>query len=597
MLLQLLLSLVVFQQTFADVCEVCGSGLVVTNSAALVEIFGQGSYPTCTELQQAGLNGHIPKAQCDTAPLLIFEVCRCAPTISLSSPALDPRQLNVLARVSFPTPPPASSAATPIAPASSEQVTAAPTKTNSSTIPTPTALESSTPPATQSSACYICGEEGSEVSLPNAIIDITGQPMTCSELEILALEGGISPEECPFLPVVSFLTCGCSSPTSSPPAPSSVPVAAAPSAAPFSTPVDAFPNLSPSSTPVDSTPSPVFTPVNSTPSPAPISTPVDSTSSQPALFPTPVGSTPSPSAPWATSAPNGSVVSECSDGSGSFGDTTGSETEVEFLYEAITTPETVASALSNILTTTIEPALGAGLISGIFSSVCSRRLQWRRRLEVIGLSIKPNDELVGSASCLSDANGNRCTVIRGLFILFSEDGTDVEDAINDALKRIQESMANGAFNNLDPRLPSVNFRTADVADVPVSNTTTAGNPASTASSAPSVPIWTWVLIGVGIALFNCLICFVCCRRRRERKGLDGDEDDDDYGDSSGDQGKPDAAGYREQADNDDDFEDNDAQEGAEESGGFYRPSIAGYGQRVGSDAHETMQMMNSIGNL
>jgi hypothetical protein len=197
------------------------------------------------------------------------------------------------------------------------------------------------------------------------------------------------------------------------------------------------------------------------------------------------------------------------------------------------------------------------------------------------------------ASCLSDANGNQCTVIRGFFTLFSEDGSDIEDAINNALQRIQESMANGAFNNLDPRMPSVNFRAADVTEVPITNTTIADNPASANNSAPAVPIWTWALIGIGIALFNCLICFACCRRRKEGRGLDGDEDDD-YGDSSGNEGKPEAAGYQGQADDGDDFDDSDAQKGA---GGFYRPSIAGYGQRVGSDANETMQMMNSIGNL
>jgi hypothetical protein len=402
MLLLLLLPLFAFQQTFADVCEVCGSGLVVTNSEALVEVFGQGSYSTCTDLQQSGLNGHIPKAQCDTAPLLIFDVCRCAPTISLSSPELDPRLLNVLARVFFlfPTSSPATSSATPTAPTSAKQVTAAPTGTSISTIPTPTVLGSSKPAATQSSACYICGEEGSKVSLPNAIINVIGEAMTCSELETLALGGGISPEECPYLPVVSFLTCGCSSPTSSQPAPSSVPNVSAPSPAPFSMPVDAFPNQAPTSTTVDSTPSPapIFTQVFSTPSPAPISTPVDTSSRQPTSLPTPDDSAPSPPTQFASSPPSNSLVSDCGDGSGSFGDTSGSETEVEYLYEAITTPETVETALRNILTTTFEPALGTALISGIFSSVCSRRLQWRRRLEVKGLSVRPNDELIESGT-------------------------------------------------------------------------------------------------------------------------------------------------------------------------------------------------------
>jgi hypothetical protein len=171
----------------------------------------------------------------------------------------------------------------------------------------------------------------------------------------------------------------------------------------------------------------------------------------------------------------------------------------------------------------------------------------------------------------------------------------MEGEIDVALKRIQESMENGAFNNLDPRLSSVEFRTADVSEVPPSNNSTnVGNPSK--NSPPSVPVWIWVMIGIGIALLNGVICFLCFRRRKEGKGLDGDEDNDEENESSGDNRGPEAAGYQGQGD-DDYYDESDDQRANKGSGDSYRPSLASYSQRVGGDANETMQMMNSIGNL
>lgn len=405
MLFLLLLSLFALQQTCAAVCEVCGSGMVVTNSATLVEIIGRSTPLTCADLQEVGHDGLLAEAQCDTAPLLIFEVCGCAPNFRLSSPETSTRSLsvqNILARASVPTTSPTFlNTPTRTTPTSTQQPATAPIETLSSTIPTPNASGSSNPATSQSAACYICGQEGLEISLPNATIDITGEAMSCRDLELLALEGGIPPNQCPFVPSLATLTCGCSSlsnteptqapfdvTTSSPLSPFALPTVSP--APPFATPIDSTPSsASPFATSIELTPSPMSpfaTPIDSTPSPTlPPSLPIDSTPSQPTL---------------ATSTPSNNESPDCSDGSGSFGDTSGIETEVEFLYEAITTPDTVASALANILTTTFEPALAAALVSGIFSSVCSRRLQRRRRLEVLGLSAKPNDELIVSGMFL-----------------------------------------------------------------------------------------------------------------------------------------------------------------------------------------------------
>ena len=169
----------------------------------------------------------------------------------------------------------------------------------------------------------------------------------------------------------------------------------------------------------------------------------------------------------------------------------------------------------------------------------------------------------------------------------------MQGAIDDALKRIQVSIENGAFNNLDPRLTSVRFRSAGIEEVPPSSNRNASN--TSQSSLAPVPIWTWVLIGVGIALLNGVICFLCCRRRKDVRGLDGDEDNDESGDSSGYRKGTETAGYQEQADDDDYDKSDDNREN--KGSDYYRPSLSAYSQRVGGDAYETMQMMNSIGNL
>lgn len=110
----------------------------------------------------------------------------------------------------------------------------------------------------------------------------------------------------------------------------------------------------------------------------------------PTIAPVPVGPPPTTTAPAPTDAPE----PNCSGSQGTFGVESGTEYEMEFFYEIVTTGNTVATAIQNILTTRFEPALSAALLSGVFSSICSRRLQIGRRLDVVGISARPNDELL-----------------------------------------------------------------------------------------------------------------------------------------------------------------------------------------------------------
>jgi hypothetical protein len=388
-------------------CEICGEGLVVTLVDVIVTIPGSSITPTCSQLEQAGLNGQVPTDQCPLVPLLVSSLCGCTPAGPGGSPTAASQ------------PPPA------MAP--------------SSTAPTASIPEGTSFPTATNSSCFICGSEDLKMSLPDANISITGETITCRQLEKLGLSGSIHAEECPFVPVIAAITCGCGGqpnlePTSSPSMnvdvchvcgegmmvgvpdgvlelPSGtltcaqlqkqglagqlaggdcalIPqtigdvcgcVAISPTHSPSCSSSDCGSTLE-----GNVTLSPNVDPRS------PTSAPVLIDPSTPTSLPTPSVTPPSSHA----SSPG------CTDSTGSFGKTAGTGTQVKYLYEAITTPQTVTSALTHILTTTFEPALSAALLSGLFSSICSRRLQARRRLDVIGLDAKPNDELVGSGTFL-----------------------------------------------------------------------------------------------------------------------------------------------------------------------------------------------------
>ena len=503
----LLLLFVVARHAHATICDICGSGLEVTNFDAVVEITGQTLTPTCAELQQAGLDEIIPEGQCELVASFIFDTCGCAPaaaptppTPPVMAPPPSPMPVpNTQAPVAGDrTLAPSQTQATPVNPPckicgeglvvkeldvivtlpgfsitptclefqqaglegqipayqcpsvplmitticgcilASEETP--PPVVSESTSATTVPMSQASPGPTAQNACFICGNEGFELTLPSATIDITGESMTCRQLEKLALDGGISQDQCSFVPLLASITCGCEGLSNSEPT-------AAPSIDPeichvcgegmvvgrrnalleipgrsltcgdvedrglagelaqgdcllIPRTIDetcvCVELLSPTSSPTctqndcDEPPENNVTPSpNIGRSPSPTTVIVGEPSSAPTQpVPTP------------TVSPSDASSSPCRDGTGLIGDDTGTANQVEFLYEVITTPQTVTTTLRDILTNTFEPALSNALMSSLFFSICTRRLQARRRLGVIGLSAKPNDELVSTGALL-----------------------------------------------------------------------------------------------------------------------------------------------------------------------------------------------------
>jgi len=70
--------------------------------------------------------------------------------------------------------------------------------------------------------CALCGGDEFKITSPDAIVDITDEDITCQELDELMREGGVPPEWCPLVPLLTFDICGCSTrqdsevPTSAP---------------------------------------------------------------------------------------------------------------------------------------------------------------------------------------------------------------------------------------------------------------------------------------------------------------------------------------------------------------------------------------------
>jgi hypothetical protein len=272
-----------------------------------------------------------------------------------------------------------------------------------------------------SSVCYVCGSERKGITLQDKTVDITGGIITCEELEIMGLNGEIPSEQCPFVSIFTTLRCGCddifSVPAPSPSKNGKVICFICGKGRKVGNPefllripgdkltcaqledrglsgdlTEAECSLLPQAVdePCD------CTAYNETISPSPTCDQKDCNgTSIESISPKSI-STPMPSITSDVSSPMEITgLSACHDATGGvFGVTTGAEALVEYLYEAITTPETVSSALANILSATIEPAVTSYLVTEIFSSVCNRRLLSSRRLSVIGLSPVPEDDLL-----------------------------------------------------------------------------------------------------------------------------------------------------------------------------------------------------------
>lgn len=475
-------------------CSICGEEMRITLLDPIVSIPGFQVEPTCEEFQEAGFQGQIPASNCPFVPSLVGVICGCAPG---GSPVSTPGD--------SPTTPP--------------------------------------DPDGETAICHVCGEASSQITIAAATTDITGELLTCQELQTRGLAGALKRAECPFVPMLIKDICGCSEGPIAPASTPSIPPATAPTtgstvcnicgvgnrvgdqAAVLNLPdqtvtcgdleaqglAGEFANGDCGTLPetigtecqceVDPDFTFNFTNSNSclvceenmelTNPDAVIQ--LDGGEPQtcaelqeksiggsitrtdclafptaiqdvcgckelgaPTMAPVPVGPPPTTTAPAPTDAPE----PNCSGSQGTFGVESGTEYEMEFFYEIVTTGNTVATAIQNILTTRFEPALSAALLSGVFSSICSRRLQIGRRLDVVGISARPNDELLTNVACQTEvAAGNGCVVVRGLMTLYGDDDSGVDDKMQAALERTQVSMENGAFDSLDSRMVAIRFRT------------------------------------------------------------------------------------------------------------------------------------------
>ncbi len=66
-----------------NICHVCGEGMEVTNSDGSVSLPGYGSF-TCSMINEAGLNGRIPEADCPYLASYVKAGCQCTP-VSISN--------------------------------------------------------------------------------------------------------------------------------------------------------------------------------------------------------------------------------------------------------------------------------------------------------------------------------------------------------------------------------------------------------------------------------------------------------------------------------------------------------------------------------
>jgi hypothetical protein len=270
--------------------------------------------------------------------------------------------------------------------------------------------------------CYVCGSETKGITWQDKTVDITGKIVTCEELELMGLNGEIPSEQCPFVPIFASLRCGCddivSDATPSPSTNSGLICYICGEGKKVGYPefVLELPGDKLTCGQLeDRGLSGVLTEEECILLPQAIDDPCDCRSNNETKPTSPTcegndcnGTFIETNSPTSIPSHSPSIIiskssspmgitglSACHASTGGvFGDTIGAEALVEYLYEAITTPETVPSALANILSSTIEPAVTSYLVTDLFSFVCNRHLAQSRRLAIIGLSPVPDDELL-----------------------------------------------------------------------------------------------------------------------------------------------------------------------------------------------------------
>lgn len=142
------------------------------------------------------------------------------------------------------------------------------------------------------------------------------------------------------------------------------------------------------------------------------------------------------------------------------------------------------------------------------------------------LSCKLTKLLVTGAVCESGAS-SPCFVINGVATLTLSESADANQVITTARDAIQQSITNGVLRSADPRVTNISTRNTAIPNPPISPTSGGGS---------GVPLYGWILIGVGSGLV--VIIGLCCIffKRAPQEDFDGvgqDFDNQDYPNGQG----------------------------------------------------------------
>lgn len=207
---------------------------------------------------------------------------------------------------------------------------------------------------------------------------------------------------------------------------------------------------------------------------------------------------------------------------GSFGLTFGSPNAVRFEYEVEINPDLLIGEFASEVLPNLEESMANFLLPNLFPGTCAlspgdatasfRSGAVRRRLEVVGISSRPADEVSTTIECqdLLDPS-NDCNYLDGELTLnyVERAGETIETFIRLALEGLRLGMDSDAFLDAHPSIVRVTFIDGpELADEPDGNEDpTTGN--GDDDDDGSIAWWPWLLIGgvLFIACWGLLCCF------------------------------------------------------------------------------------------
>jgi hypothetical protein len=214
---------------------------------------------------------------------------------------------------------------------------------------------------------------------------------------------------------------------------------------------------------------------------------------------------------------------------GIYGSDQGIELPLGFLYQIAT------SANANIeeILGNVESSISRTILPELFADQCAPTRRSRRgrkptrRLEVRGVSSLPADKVfIGGTflereafnaffthtiampyvvPCQGDTAKKDCHVIDGAMTLFSD--LQNEELLDDVHGLIRDAMNDGEYNNAHPDIVEISYWNR--------KTTTIANTVVDSPPTRTLPVYFWILIGIGIA--GCVAFFGVWWRQRQKK--------------------------------------------------------------------------------